>query len=120
MSSIVKKRSASPTKIKKKKCVKNTFELTQFKKMIGKGLITVYKGSVAIPEEDIKGKILSGTYKSIAMTGFVSGGIVYIFNGVERLLALHSISYAEIKKNNIDIDIIINQYSKLSPNELNV
>lgn len=117
MSTIIKKKPTSP-KAKKKKCVKNTFELIQFKKMIGKGLITVYKGAVAIPEEGIKEKILSGTYKSIAMTGFVSGGIVYIFNGVERLLALHSISYAEIKKNDIEIDIIINQYSKLSPNEL--
>jgi hypothetical protein len=53
------------------------------------------------------------------MTGFVSSGVIYIFNGVERLLAIHSISYAEIKKNNLSIDIIINQYSKLEPKDIN-
>jgi hypothetical protein len=118
----IKKLVVKPTspKQKKKKCVKNTFELTQFKKMIGKGLIVVYKGSVALPDQDIREKILSGGIKSIAMTGFVSSGIIYVFNGVERLLAIHSVSYAEIKKHNLEIDIILNQYSKLEPKDINL
>jgi hypothetical protein len=105
-------------KQKKKKCVRNTFELVQFKKMIGKGLVTAYKGAVALPDQNIKDKILTGNIKSIAVTGFVSSGVIYIFNGVERLLAIHSISYAEIKKYNLEIDIVLNQYSKLESKDI--
>lgn len=113
----VKKSLASP-RPKKKKCVRNTFDIVQFKKMIGKGLITAYKGSTQNDETNIKDKILSGNIKSIAMIGFVSSGIIYIFNGVERLIALHSISYADIKKHDLDIDILITQYSKLTPQDI--
>jgi hypothetical protein len=114
---LIKKQPASP-RTKKKKCVRNTFDIVQFKKMIGKGLIATYKGSTQNDETNIKDKILSGNIKSIAMTGFVSSGIIYIFNGVERLIALHSISYADIKKHDLDIDIIITQYSKLTPQDI--
>ncbi len=103
---------------KKKKCVKNTFDMVQFKKMIGKGLVTMYKGAVYPQVNDIKDKILSGNIKSIAMTGFVSSGVIYVFNGIERLIAIHAISYADIKKHELEIEIIINQYSKLTPQDI--
>jgi hypothetical protein len=104
---------------KKKKCIKNTFEFVQFKKMIGKGLITAYKNSAIDQNISIREKILSGSIKTIGISGFVSGGIVYIFDGVDRLLAIHSISYADIKKHRLDnIEIIVNQYSKMTPLDL--
>ncbi len=103
---------------KKKKVVQNQFELVQFKKMIGKGLVTYYKGANLTQDPDLKNKILSKSVRSIAMTGFVSGGIIYIFEGVDRLLAVNAVSYAEIKKADLDIDIILNQYSNLSVSDL--
>jgi hypothetical protein len=114
----VSPRATSP-RAKKKKCVKNTFEIIQFKKMIGKDLITLHKGVVS-PEQnpDLKAKILSGSIKIIGMSGYVSGGIVYIFDGADRLIAVNSISYADIKKYKLEIDIVVNQYSNLSPLEL--
>jgi len=111
------KRVASPKK-KKSKLVQNTFELIQFKKIIGKGLIVPFKGSTAIFDQSIKDKILSKTIKSIAMTGLVSSGIIHIFDGVDRLLAINAISYAEIKKASLDIDIIINQYTNMQMSDL--
>lgn len=105
-------------KSKKKKCVKNTFELVQFKKMIGKGLVVPYKGANQPIDEKIKDKILSGLVKTIGMSGFVSSGIIYIFQGLDRLHSIHSISYAEIKKANLEIDICIAQYSKMTPQDL--
>ena len=108
-------RPTSPKKIKKK-LFKNTFELLQFKKMIGKGLVAVHKGIPLTQDETeskkLREKILSGTVKTIGMSGVINGGILYIFDGIERLIALNSITYADIKKTNLDIDILVNQYSK--------
>lgn len=112
----VVKKAISPrsSKAKKKKPVQNQFELIQFKKMIGKGLVLPYKGAISPPDSDLKNKILSKSVKTIAMTGFISSGIIYIFEGVDRLLAINTVSYAEIKKADLEIDIILNQYSSLS------
>jgi len=52
------------------------------------------------------------------MTGLVSSGIIHIFDGVDRLLAINAISYAEIKKASLDIDIIINQYTNMQMSDL--
>lgn len=108
------RRAPSPKAKKKKKPITNTFELTQVKKMIGKGLIIPYKGADLALNQELKNKILSKAIKSIAITGFLSGGIIYIFEGVDRLTALNAVSYAEIKKTELEIDIYINQYSSLS------
>jgi hypothetical protein len=121
MSSVkVTKKAVSPrsTKVKKKKLVQNQFELIQFKKMIGKGLVLPYKGATSPPDSDLKNKILSKSVKTIAMTGFISSGIIYVFEGVDRLLAINAVSYAEIKKADLEIDIILNQYSNLSVSDL--
>ena len=48
------------------------------------------------------------------MTGFLSGGIIYIFEGVDRLTALNAVSYADIKKAELGVEIYINQYSSLA------
>ncbi len=121
MSSVrIIKKVVSPKalKQKKKRLIQNTFELTQFKKMIGKGLVCPFKGVNSIFDPELKNKILSKLVKTIAMTGFISGGIVYIYDGVDRLLALNAVSYAEIKKADLEIDIILNQYSNLSITDL--
>ena len=111
-----RKKPSSP-RTKKKPPVKNTFDLVQFKKMIGKGLILPYK-NIAKFDEKIKDKLLSKSVRMLYMTGFVSSGILYIFDGIDRLLAIAAISYAEIKKNELDFDIIIYQYPKLSSEEI--
>ncbi len=117
---VVSSKPISPkaTKIKKKRLIQNTFELIQFKKMIGKGLVCPFKGALNTFDPDLKNKILSKLVKTIAMTGFISGGIVYIYEGVDRLLALNAVSYAEIKKADLEIDVILNQYSNLSITDL--
>ena len=110
--------------VKKKKPVKNVFEITQFKKMMGKGLITVWNGAVVdkkmiIDEvKKIKDKLISGSIKSIGMTGYVNNGVLYIFDGIERLFVINAISYTELKKNQLDIEIFINQYPKLTKEEV--
>jgi hypothetical protein len=104
--------------VNKKKCTKNIYEIIQFKKMIGKGLIVPYKGVPASSNVDIKSKILSGSVKTIGMSGFVSSGVIHIFDGVDRLAAINSISYSDIKKAKLDIDICINQYAKMTPLDL--
>lgn len=86
--------------------------------MIGKGLITIRKGSPTTLDISIKEKILSKTAKTIGMTGILHAGIIYIVDGVDRLIALNSISYAEIKKNNLDIDIVVSQHCNVPMDEL--
>lgn len=121
------KTSAKQTKsTKKKKSTKNTFDIVQFKKMIGKGLITVWNGLVidkkAISEDikKVKEKILSKSIKSIAMTGYTNNGVLYIFSGIDRLLGINGVSYSDLKKAQLDseIEIIINQYPKLTKEEI--
>ena len=108
------RRVPSPKARKKKKPVMDAFELIQVKKMIGKCLIVPYKGADLSLNQELKNKILSKAIKSIAITGFLSGGIIYIFEGVDRLIALNAVSYAEIKKDKLELDIYINQYSSLA------
>ena len=107
---------------KKKKCVKNTYDLIQFKKMIGKGLILPYKATNFQITQDmllsIKEKIISGSVKTIGMSGFVSSGIVYVFDGIHRLIAVNSISYADIKKAKLEIEVFLNQYSNMTQLDL--
>lgn len=117
-------RSKSPPKVKKRKAAKNTYDIVQFKKMIGKGIITTWNGVVIdkknmIEEaKKIKEKVLTGSIKSIGMSGYLNNGVLYIFNGIERLFVINSISYLEIKKANLDIEIIVNQYPKLTKEEV--
>jgi hypothetical protein len=95
---------------KKKRIVQNVYDLVQFKRMLGKGLILPCKDNTAVLDPAIKEQIMAKSVKSIAMSGMIMSGIVYIFDGVDRLLAINSVSYADIKKNNLEIDIIINQH----------
>lgn len=120
-------RAKSPVRIKtavKKKIIKNTFDLIQFKKMLGKGVVKIHTGVVidkkATAEEvkKIKDRVLDGSIKQIGMSGYVNGGICYVFNGVDRLLVINSISYQELKKNNPDVEVVINQYGKLTKEEI--
>lgn len=96
-------------KVKKKKATQNTYDLVQFKKMIGKGLIEPQKGSSVVQDPSMKEKILTKSVKIVAMTGTVNNGIIYITDGVERLLAINSVSYAEIKKHDLDLEVIVTQ-----------
>lgn len=123
MSSV--KRSVSP-RTKKKKSVQNVFDLIQLKKMIGKNLVIAFKGAerlndVQLTETNIlalKNKILTNNVKVISLTGFLSVGVLNIFEGVDRLLAINAITYADIKKTNLDIDIVITQYKYITPKDL--
>jgi hypothetical protein len=129
-------RSKSPTKhviiakpkivkpIVKKKSVRNIFDIIQFKKMIGKSMVKPYVGIVidkkTMIEEakKIKDKILEGNIKSIAMTGYINAGVLFIILGVDRLYVINAISYQELKKSNVEIEIVINQYPKLTKDEI--
>ncbi len=105
-------------KSKKKKPSVNQYDLLQFKKMVGKGLVMLCKNIAAVNDPTLRDKIISKAAKSVAMTGFVKGGVLYIYEGIDRLLAVNSISYADIKKHGIELDIIINQYVGVSYKDL--
>ncbi len=124
MSGKQRSRSKSP---KKKKVIKNIFDIVQFKKMLGKNMIklcNVVSGKKAkdiVAEEDVKKtkeKILSGSVKTIALHGYVSSGVIYIFKGIENLIVISHLTYSELKKNNVSLDIVIFQYEKLSKEDV--
>lgn len=127
-------RSKSPQKIavandnksRKKKAIKNTFDLVQFKKMLGKGMIKMYTGIIIDKKygtgeeaKKIKEKVLDGSIKSIGMTGYINNGIIYIFIGLERLLVINNISYSELKKAQVEVEVNVLQYGKLTKEEIN-
>jgi hypothetical protein len=117
-------RSKSPTK--KRKFTKNTYEITQFKKLIGKGLvkqcsnIVINKKTVLDDMKVNKEKIFTKVTKYLIMSGYINKGILYIFSNIEKLMLIDNLSYSDIEKNNVDIDIIVNQYPKMTKSELNI
>ena len=103
--------------LKKKK---NSYMLAQFKKMIGKNLVSIWSGVIydkkVVAEEakKIKENILNGSIRQIGMIGYVSeNGTLYIFSGVEKLFVIAALSYLDIKKYKLDVDINVVQYPKL-------
>lgn len=115
----------SKSKLQALKPTKNTFNLMQVKKMIGKKLIVPWKGLNIPPQElkdkakKIKKKIIDsvsqkGT-KKLVLTTVCINGVLNIINGLERSNAISMISYKEIQKLNMsDIKVVIVQYPKLS------
>lgn len=117
-----KVRSKSPVG-KKKKAVKNTFDIVQFKKMIGKGMVKPWSGATDYkntPDEikKIKDKIVDGQIHTIGMIGYTNNGVLYIVSGSDRLAVINSISYQELKKLGITVDCCIMQYAKLTKEEI--
>ncbi len=111
---------------KKKKINHNVYNLIQFKKMIGKGMIKPWTGAVIDKEKlaenmkKIKDLVLSRNIKTINMMGYVNNGIIYVFRNVDRLYLLNSISYQDLKNTDVDLEINIIQYSdKLTKSEIN-
>ena len=115
-----------------KKPIKNVFDIGQAKKMIGKQLIQpcaaviVNKRDIAEEAKKMRDIILATAKKrnnaqSITITGFVSGGILYIIHGLDRYYAIALITYNEIKsiKGLDGLEVIVIQYPKVSKIELN-
>jgi hypothetical protein len=104
------------------KSIKNTFLVSQVKKLIGKKLIILWKGIIITDEikqktKKTKEKLLESFKKKkvVSVTALCISGILHIIYGVDILLALMIISYTDIKKYDIGscyIEII--QYPKLS------
>lgn len=99
---------------------KNSFSLVQFKKMMGKHLVGVYSGvivdkkQISLQVKTMKETILNQSIKQISLVGCVNdSGILYIFNGVEKLFLIAGLSYSEIKKYKLDIEVCVIQYNKL-------
>lgn len=122
---IVKVVKQSNSKKEKKKPCRNTYDVIQFKKLIGKSMIKQWTGSVVNKKtmaddcQKIRDKILSNTTKSLSMTGYVNNGIIYIFTGVDKLSAINSISYSDIKNLSIELEISISQYPFMTNDEIN-
>ena len=117
-----KVRSKSPIG-KKKKAVKNTFDIVQFKKMIGKGMVKPWSGATdykTAPEDikKIKDKIIEGQVHTLGMIGYTNNGVLYIVSGSDRLAVVNSISYQELKKLGLAVDCCIIQYAKLTKEEI--
>jgi hypothetical protein len=122
-----KKQIKSPvqaTKVKKKRPVRMVYDITQFKKMTGKNLICAWQGLVINRKsmlDDIrrlKERICAGQLHVLHMYGNLVNGVTYIFRGVEHLLVLNSISYSEIKNLDLDVEIVVQQYNKLTKDEI--
>ena len=122
-----KKMPKSPVaapKVKKKKPIRMVYDITQFKKMSGKNLICAWQGIVINKKsilDDIrrmKERICNGQLRIVHMHGNLVNGITYIFRGVEHLLALNSISYSEIKNGVLDVEVVVQQYNKITKDEI--
>ena len=94
----------------KSKSVKNTFSLIQIKKLIGKKLILPWKGIIITDEikqksKQTKEKLLESfkSGKKISISVMCVSGILHVIFGVDILLAIMSIPYTDIKKNNIGL-----------------
>lgn len=121
----VRSRSKSP---KKKKIIKNVFDIVQFKKMIGKNMVktcnvacTGKKTKDIITLDEIKKskeKILTGAVKTISLSGYINNGVIYIFKGLDHLIIMSHITYQDLKKHNISIDVVVFQYEKLSKDDI--
>jgi hypothetical protein len=110
-----KRRSKSPKKSPtKKKPVKNTYDIVQFKKMVGKDIITYHKPCKYLMIDDVKYKerIINNMVKTIFLSGYIHNGIIYIYENLDKFCTINNISYAEIKNKNICCDIVIIQISK--------
>ncbi len=107
---------------RKRKSVKNTFDITQFKKLIGKKLILPYekaadKKTILELSKNYTEKILTGKSRQITLSGFLNtNGILYIFDGLEKYYALKSLSYLAIKK--LELSVLVIQYSHVKVSEL--
>lgn len=122
MSGKPRARSKSPSK--KRKVNKNVYDVVQFKKLIGKNLVKPCAAVVIDKKlimDDIKtnkGKILDGSARQLVFGGYLNKGILYIFNGVDKLILLDNISYSDIEKNGVSLDIVVFQYPKMTKNEV--
>ena len=113
----------SPTQ----KAVRNIFPITQIKKMMGKKLIIPWKyipitATLKDNIKKLKELIITASpekQKNIIIIGVCINGIINIIGGVDRLIAISSISYDEIKKYNLsNLNITIMQYSSISQTEI--
>ena len=109
-----KRRSRSPKKSPKKRSIKNTYDIIQFKKMVGKGIITYHKlcKHLMIDDPKYKEKIISSSIKNVYLSGYLSNGIIYIYENLDKFCTINNISYSEIKNKNINCDIVIMQTVK--------
>lgn len=98
-------RSKSRPKIRKKQL--NHYDLIQFKKMLGKKLVQVKPTMSPAKLTEYKKFILDKTVREIKLNGTVLDGILIIED--ELAAVIQSLSYNEITKNNIDLDIIVQQ-----------
>ena len=108
------------------KPVKNTFNIIQIKKMLGKKLIVPWKGlnnsPVALKEESrkFKKKILDSVkdphgVKKIVITTVCLGGVMNVVSGLERAVAISMFSYKDLEDDIIsDIKVVVSQYPRMS------
>jgi len=110
----------------KSKSVKNTFSLIQIKKLIGKKLILPWKCIIITDEikqksKQTKEKLLESfkSGKKISISVMCVSGILHVIFGVDILLAIMSIPYTDIKKNNIGLyNIEVVQYPKIPKSDI--
>jgi len=119
------RRHTPTSKSKQKRPVRNTYDLLQIKKQIGKKLLVPWKeillntiGKDTIRK--IKDQIIANDGKKmITITCISSGGVLHVIKGIEKYLAIVNISYDEIKKKRLySTPVIIVQYMGLNKTEI--
>ena len=116
----------SPKKTKKHAYRLVMYDFIQFKRMIGKKLVRQWSGIISDEKhqtsaEKVKKQLINKKQRSglLPMRGFLNDGVLYIFFGIERMIAINSLSYATIKQsdyNNIFVEVT--QYGKLTKTEV--
>lgn len=109
---------------------KNTYDIFQIKRLIGKKLLILWKDSLNNKEKiyqskkikDILLKDTTDKNKNIVFSAVCDNGILHVISNIEYYLALVSISYKEIETSSIckSISITIIQYPKMPISDIKV
>jgi len=114
------KKVQSPTR----KPIRNTYNLLQVKKLIGKKLLIPGKNVSVLTEtkdnaKKLKKALLNSNGKRLVIITSCVGGILHVVEGIEKYLAVTMLSYSDIKKHKLEnLEIVIMQYPHLKSVEL--
>ncbi len=107
-----------------KKPIRNIYPLIQVKKMIGKKLLIPWKNVSVLGEtkdnaKKIKKTLIKNTGKRLVLITTCVNGILNVVAGIEKYIALTTLSYSDIKKYKLEnFEVLIVQHQHLKAIEI--
>jgi len=104
--------------------VRNTYNLLQVKKLIGKKLLIPWKNVSILNEtkhnaKKVKKTLMTSRGKKLVIITSCINGVLNVIEGVEKYLAITMLSYSDIKKYKLeDLEIIVIQYPHMKINDI--